>query len=43
RTNPHSPGQFRVIGVLQNVAEFGKAFGCSSGQPMMAANACRVW
>ena len=43
RTDPHSPGQFRVIGVLQNVAEFGKAFGCSSGQPMMAANACRVW
>ncbi len=43
RTNPHSPGQFRVIGVLENIPEFGKAFGCSAGQPMMAANGCRVW
>ncbi len=43
RTDPHSPGQFRVIGVLQNVPEFGKAFGCSVGQPMSPANGCRVW
>ena len=37
------PGQFRVIGVVQNMPEFAKAFGCSAGQPMVAANACRVW
>jgi predicted metalloendopeptidase len=43
RTNPHSPGQFRVIGVVQNKPEFGKAFGCSVGQPMMKENGCRVW
>jgi len=43
RTDPHSPGQFRVIGVVENSAEFGKAFGCSAGQPMVSANACRVW
>lgn len=43
RTDPHSPGQFRVIGVLQNVPEFGKAFSCSAGQPMTPANGCRVW
>ncbi len=43
RTNPHSPGQFRVIGVVQNMPEFAKAFGCSAGQPMVAANGCRVW
>jgi endothelin-converting enzyme/putative endopeptidase len=43
RTNPHSPGQFRVIGVVENMPEFGKAFGCSAGQPMVAANGCRVW
>ncbi len=43
RTNPHSPGEFRVIGVIQNSQEFAKAFGCSAGQPMVAANGCRVW
>jgi len=29
--------------VIQNMPEFGKAFGCKVGQPMMPANACRVW
>jgi len=43
RTNPHSPGEFRVIGVVENMPEFAKAFGCSAGQPMAAANGCRVW
>jgi putative endopeptidase len=43
RTDPHSPGRFRVIGVLQNMPEFATAFGCSAGQPMVSANACRVW
>lgn len=42
-TNPHSPGQFRVNGVVQNVPEFGQAFGCKLGDPMVAANPCRVW
>jgi predicted metalloendopeptidase len=43
RTDPHSPGQFRVIGTMQNQPEFAQAFGCSAGQPMVAANGCRVW
>jgi len=43
QTNPHSPMQFRVNGVVQNMPEFGQAFGCRADQPMMAANACRVW
>jgi predicted metalloendopeptidase len=43
RTNPHSPGEFRVIGVVQNNPEFASAFGCSAGQSMVSANACRVW
>lgn len=43
RTDPHSPGQFRVIGVVQNNPDFATAFGCSAGQPMVSANACRVW
>ena len=43
RTDPHSPGKFRVNGVLENMPEFEKAFSCKAGQPMVAANACRVW
>ena len=43
RTNPHSPGEFRVNGVVQNAPEFASAFGCSAGQPMAPANGCRVW
>jgi putative endopeptidase len=43
QTDPHSPRQFRVDGVVQNMREFGEAFGCKEGQPMMPVNACRVW
>jgi endothelin-converting enzyme/putative endopeptidase len=43
QTDEHSPIQFRVTGVVENMPEFGKAFGCKTGQPMMPANACRVW
>jgi len=43
QTDPHSPRQFRVNGVVQNIREFGEAFGCKVGQPMMPVNACRVW
>jgi len=43
QTDPHSPRDFRVNGVVQNMQEFGKAFGCKVGQPMMPANACHVW
>jgi putative endopeptidase len=43
RVDPHSPGRFRVNGVVQNFPEFGKAFGCHEGQPMMPAKTCRVW
>jgi putative endopeptidase len=43
QTDPHSPRPFRVDGVVRNLPEFGHAFGCKTGQPMMAVNACRVW
>ena len=43
QTDPHSPRQFRIIGVIENMPEFGKAFGCKPGQPMMPVNSCRVW
>jgi len=43
QTDPHSPFEFRANGVVQNMPEFGEAFGCKPGQPMMPQNACRVW
>ncbi|HWE85177.1 MAG TPA: M13 family metallopeptidase [Terracidiphilus sp.] len=43
QTDPHSPQQFRVNGVVRNMPEFGQAFGCKQGQPMEPENACRVW
>jgi endothelin-converting enzyme/putative endopeptidase len=32
-----------VNGVVENMPEFQKAFSCHAGQPMVSANACRVW
>jgi putative endopeptidase len=43
KTDPHSSGEWRANGSVQNFEEFGKAFGCKVGQPMMPANACHVW
>ena len=43
QTDPHSPREFRVNGVVQNMPEFGKAFSCKTGQPMMPEKVCRVW
>jgi endothelin-converting enzyme/putative endopeptidase len=42
-TDPHSPGFARVNGVVANMPEFQKAFGCKAGQPMVHAPSCRVW
>jgi endothelin-converting enzyme/putative endopeptidase len=43
QSNPHSPPRFRVNGVVSNMPEFQKAFGCKKGQPMVRDNACHVW
>jgi putative endopeptidase len=43
KTDPHSSGEWRPNGSVQNFEEFGKAFGCKVGQPMMPASSCRVW
>jgi putative endopeptidase len=43
QTDPHSPREFRVNGVVQNMPEMGQAFGCKPGEPMMPVNSCRVW
>jgi len=42
-TDPHSPGQFRVNGVVENMKEFQQAFGCKEGDPMASIQACRIW
>ena len=43
QSNPHSTPEARVNGVVSNMPEFQKAFGCKKGQPMVRENACRVW
>lgn len=42
-TDQHSPGRFRVNGVLRNSPDFAKAFGCTSHHQMVSQNSCRVW
>ena len=41
--DPHSPDEYRINGVVSDLPQFGDAFGCKVGQPMMAVKACRVW
>jgi putative endopeptidase len=43
QVDPHSPPKFRVNGSLANLPEFSKAFSCTGGTPMHAAQACKVW
>ena len=42
-TDPHSPGKYRVNGLVANMPEFAKAFTCKAGQPMVREKVCRVW
>ena len=42
-TNPHSPGKYRVNGLVINMPEFQKAFACKAGQPMVRENRCKIW
>lgn len=42
-TNPHSPGKYRINGVVTNMPEFAQAFSCKAGQPMTKARPCKVW
>jgi endothelin-converting enzyme/putative endopeptidase len=44
-TDPHSPGKYRVNGVVVNMPEFSQAFSCKEGQPMVkpADKVCKVW
>jgi endothelin-converting enzyme/putative endopeptidase len=44
-TNPHSPAQYRINGVVVNMPKFQKAFSCKAGQPMVkpADKICKIW
>jgi endothelin-converting enzyme/putative endopeptidase len=42
-TDPHSPGRYRVNGVMLNMPQFARAFSCRIDQPMATQTPCRVW
>jgi endothelin-converting enzyme/putative endopeptidase len=42
-TNPHSPGKYRINGIVADLPQFQQAFACKAGQPMVREKACRVW
>jgi endothelin-converting enzyme/putative endopeptidase len=42
-TDPHSPGKYRVNGLVVNMPEFGKAFACKPNAALVSAKPCRVW
>jgi endothelin-converting enzyme/putative endopeptidase len=42
-TDPHSPGFARINGVVSNMPEFQKSFGCKAGKPMVHTPTCKVW
>ena len=43
KTNPHSPGNFRVLGPLSNNDDFVREFNCPVGSPMNRNNKCILW
>ncbi|MEX2380465.1 MAG: M13 family metallopeptidase [Vicingaceae bacterium] len=44
-TDPHSPGEYRVIGPLANMPEFAEAFDCKEGDPMVNSDTSKaiIW
>jgi endothelin-converting enzyme/putative endopeptidase len=42
-TNPHSPGIYRINGVVANMPEFAEAFACKKGAPLVRDPVCRIW
>ena len=42
-TDPHSPGKYRINGIVANLPEFARAFSCKPGQPMVREKVCKIW
>jgi endothelin-converting enzyme/putative endopeptidase len=44
-TDPHSPGRYRINGVVVNMPEFEKAFACKPGAKLVPPEAqrCKMW
>jgi endothelin-converting enzyme/putative endopeptidase len=42
-TDPHSPGRYRINGIVSDLAEFQQAFACKAGQPMVREDRCKIW
>jgi len=42
-TNEHSPGKYRVNGLVVNIRSFQQAFQLQSRTAMVRENRCRVW
>ncbi|HYN02561.1 MAG TPA: M13 family metallopeptidase [Vicinamibacteria bacterium] len=42
-TDPHSPGRYRINGIVSNLLEFQQAFSCKAGQPMVRDKRCKIW
>ena len=43
KTDEHSPGRYRVNGLVVNMPEFAKAFSCPVNAPLAKKDPCRVW
>lgn len=43
QSDPHSPGRWRVNGVVSNMPEFERAFSCRAGAPMAPVKRCSLW
>jgi endothelin-converting enzyme/putative endopeptidase len=42
-TDPHSPGKYRINGIVANLPEFAHAFSCKASQPMVREKICKIW
>ncbi len=44
-TDPHSPGRYRINGVVVNMPEFSQAFACKAGDAMVKPKdkVCKIW
>lgn len=43
RTDNHSPGRWRVNGVVSNMPAFAHAYHCKAGDAMINKEPCRIW